>query len=197
MSNLDFALIGSGGCAKEILAHMNQDLPCFVDQEYMTKDTFLLDDFNPQKYKALVAIADPIIRRNIVNRLPLETTYFSYIHPSTIVLDDKIKVAAGSFVGANCVLTTNINLGKHLLLLRGNHISHDCKIGDFFTALPNSSVSGGVHIGNSVLLGAGTQIRENIHILSNITVGMGSIVVNDLIDKGIYFGSPAYFRSDD
>ena len=50
MSNLDFALIGSGGCAKEILAHMNQDLPCFVDQEYMTKDTFLLDDFNPQKY---------------------------------------------------------------------------------------------------------------------------------------------------
>ncbi len=195
MCNLDFALIGYGGCAKEILAHINQDLPCFVDQEYMTKDTFLLDDFNPQKYKALIAIADPIARRNIVTRLPGETKYFSYIHPSALILDDSIKLGPGSFVGANCVLTTDINLGKHLILLRGNHISHDCDIGNFFTALPNSSVSGGVNIGNSVLLGAGTQIRQNVKILSDITIGMGSIVVKDLIDKGVYFGSPAIIRS--
>ena len=110
------ALIGAGGFAREIMAHMKQYLPCFVDDIYYkdnSENILPLSSFNPNEYEVLVAVGSPIDRLNIVSRLPENTKYFSFIHPSAQVLDASIEIGEGSIVCANSILTTNIKIGKH------------------------------------------------------------------------------------
>lgn len=184
-------LIGCGGHAREIMAQMQQDLPCFVDDEYICENSLPLSKFDPNKYSAMIAIGDSRKRKQMFEKLPTNTKYFSFIHSSAQIMDKSISIGEGSFIGANCILTTNIRIGKQAILNRGNHISHDCIIGDFFSAMPNSIVSGDVKIGNGVYLGANSCIKEKINIHNDVVVGMNSGVIKDINKSGSYIGCPA------
>ena len=73
---------------------------------------------------------------------------------------------------------------------RSNHVGHDCKIGDFFSSMPGSIVSGNVSIGDRVYLGTNSSIREKININSDVTIGMNGCVVEDIKETGTYVGVP-------
>jgi len=184
-------LIGSGGHAREVMSQMRQTLPCFVDDEYLCKHTLPLSKFDPSKYLAMIAVGDSKQRKEICDKLPSDTKYFSFIHSSAHIMDASIFAGKGAFIGANCILTTNIRIGNHVILNRGNHISHDCIIGDFFSAMPNSIVSGNVSIGNQVYLGANSSIKEKVCLSNDIKIGMGSVVTKSLNQAGVYMGVPA------
>lgn len=184
-------LIGYGGHAREVMTQMEKKLPCFVDDEYICENSLPLSKFDPKKYSAMIAIGDSRKRKQMFEKLPANTKYFSFIHSSAQIMDKSISTGEGSFIGANCILTTNIRIGKHSILNRGNQISHDCIIGDFFSAMPNSIVSGNVKIGDAVYLGANSCIKEKINIHNNVVVGMNSGVVKDINKSGSYVGCPA------
>ena len=133
----------------------------------------------------------PRNRSVIVNKLPKETEYFTFIHPTALILDDEIIIGEGSFIGANSILTTNIQIGNHAILNRGNHIGHDCIIGNYFSAMPGSIVSGNVHIGNGVYLGTNSSVIEKKYILHDIVIGANSVVIRDITERGTYVGVPA------
>ena len=92
------------------------------------------------------------------------------------------------------MITCNVNIGKHAILNRGVQIGHDSKIGDFFSAMPGSIVSGNVEIGNYVYLGSNSVIKEKVSIKDNITVGALACLVKDAIKSGIYVGVPAKIK---
>lgn len=184
------ALIGYGGHAREVMVQMGIKLTCFVDDEYVDKNTLPLSLFDPNEYVVMVAIAEPKVRYDIVSKLPKETKYFTFIHPTSLIMDD-VEIGEGSFIGANSILTTNIKIGKHSILNRGNHIGHDTIIGDYFSAMPGAIVSGNVNIYDLVYLGTNSSIKEKITIPSFVTIGMNSGVVNDITISGIYGGVPA------
>lgn len=185
------ALIGYGGHAREVMAQMGQKLPCFVDDKFLTKDTYPLSSFNPSEYSVLVAIGDSSLRKKIVSNLPPQTKYFTFIHPTALVMDKNVKIGKGSFIGAYSLLTTNIKIGDHALLNRGNQIGHDSTIGDFFSAMPGAIVSGNVSIKNKVYMGTNSSIKEKINICSNVTIGLSCGVVKNISKKGVYIGTPA------
>ena len=156
-------LIGNGGHAREVMAQMGVNLLRFVDDQYVDNNTLPLSQFDPTKYVAMVAIANSKDRYDITQRLPKETQFFTFIHPTALLMDD-IEIGEGSFIGAYSILTTNIKLGKHTILNRGNHIGHDCRIGDYFSAMPGSIVSGNVTIHDLVYMGNNSSIREKLSI---------------------------------
>ena len=96
----------------------------------------------------------------------------------------------GSFIGAYSILTTNIKIGKHSILNRGNHIGHDCRIGDYFSAMPGAIVSGNVTIYSLVYMGSNSSIREKLSVHSLATIGMNSAVVKHIEEGGVYVGCP-------
>ena len=186
------ALIGAGGHAREVMAQMGYKLTCFVDDKYVTNttNTVPLSLFNPKEYVVMVAVANSKDRYDIIQRLPLETKYFTFIHPTAQIMDDNIEIGEGSFIGANSILTTNIKIGKHAILNRSNHIGHDCEIGDYFSAMPGSIVSGNVKIYDLVYLGTNSSVREKTSIHSLVTVGMNGSVITNITKPGIYIGTP-------
>ena len=105
-------------------------------------------------------------------------------------MDSNIEVDEGSFIGANSILTTNIKIGKHALLNRGNHIGHDCEIGEYFSMMPGAIVSGNVRIEDQVYMGTNSSIREKLSICGMSTIGMNSCVVKDIKIVGRYVGTP-------
>jgi len=190
---MKLALFGYGGHAREVAAQMNEPVEFFVDDEYSNEYTKPISSFDPEEYMIMVAVADSKQRREIVESLPNETKYFTFIHPTVLTMGEEIEIGEGSFIGAYSILTTNIRLGKHGILNRGNQVGHDSVIGDYFSAMPGAIVSGNVNIGEGVYMGTNSSIKEKKHICSNVVVGSNSTVVKNIITSGIYVGVPAKF----
>ena len=185
------ALVGNGGHVKEVMSQMGVKLTCFVDDKYVVYGTKPLSEFNPKEYILMVAISDSKDRYDIIQRLPKETQYFTWIHPTVLIMDDNINIGEGSFIGAYSILTTNINIGKHSILNRSNHIGHDCEIGNYFSAMPGSIVSGNVKINDCVYIGTNSSVKEKISIHSSVTIGSNSTVVKHIEEPGTYVGVPS------
>jgi sugar O-acyltransferase (sialic acid O-acetyltransferase NeuD family) len=188
---MKLALYGYGGHAREVAAQINQDIDFFVDDEYVNGVAQPISTFNPQTHRMIVGIGNSKVRYDVVQKLPKDTKYFTFIHPTALILDKNIEIGEGSFIGAYSILTTNIKIGKHALLNRGNHIGHDTTIGDYFSAMPGAIVSGNVTIHDCVYMGTNSSIREKLSIHSLSTIGMNAAVVKNIEDSGVYVGVPS------
>jgi len=183
-------LIGDGGHAREVMAQMGVKLDRFVDDGYVSNDTLPLSKLDPSKHEVMIAVADSKSRFDISQRLPKGIKFFTFIHPTSLIMDN-VDIGDGSFIGAYSILTTNIKIGKHSILNRSNHIGHDCRIGDFFSAMPGVIVSGNVTIQDLVYIGTNSSIKEKIKICELTTIGLNSGVVKDIDKPGVYIGTPA------
>lgn len=192
---MERALIGAGGSAREIKAHMETpNMPCFVSDKYWGENDdniFPLSQFDPNKYEVLVTVGDPKDKFDIIWKLPENTKYFTYIHPSAQLLGDNISIGKGTFIGANCILTCDIEIGKHALINRGVQIGHDCIIGSYFSIMPGSIISGNCIIYDLVYIGTNSTIKEKISIHSLSTIGLNTGVINNITEPGTYIGTPA------
>lgn len=182
-------LVGNGGHAREVMAQMGVKLTRFVDDKYVTEDTQPISSIDPTKHIAMVAVANSKDRFDIVQRLPKELKYFTFIHPTAIIMEN-VEIGDGSFIGAYSILTTNIKIGKHSILNRSNHVGHDCFIGDYFSAMPGAIVSGNVTINDVVYLGNNSSIKEKLLVHSLSTIGMNGAVVKNIEESGTYVGVP-------
>jgi sugar O-acyltransferase (sialic acid O-acetyltransferase NeuD family) len=184
------AVFGAGGHTNEFKELSGLDFDIFVDKEWVTDEFNNIEDFDPSIWKIIVCIGDSKDRQKVVDKLPIGTEFFTYIHPTAIV-GLNVSLGEGTYVGPYCIITTNAVIGKHALINRQVQISHDCIIGDFFSAMPGSTVSGNCTIGDTVYLGSNSSIRQKIKIHNNVKIGMGSTLVNNIVNSGTYVGVPA------
>jgi sugar O-acyltransferase (sialic acid O-acetyltransferase NeuD family) len=188
---MKLALFGYGGHAREVAAQIKKKVTFFVNDRYANDVARPISEFNPEEYAMLVAVGDSKARFDIVQSLPKETVYFTYIHPTALLLSKDINIGTGSFIGAYSILTTNITIGDHAILNRGNQIGHDTEIGDYFSAMPGAIVSGNVKIYSMVYMGTNSSIKEKLSIHSLTTIGSNATVVKHIEEPGVYVGVPA------
>ena len=192
------AIIGNGGFGREVYWSLSPSdrlrAVFFVDDSYYDSSqekTFPLSKFNSKEYQVVVAIGDPQSRESLVKKLPNDTVFFTHIHPSSIILDDKIEIGEGSIICSGVILTTNIKIGKHCHLNLQTTIGHDTNIGDYFTTAPGVKISGNCNIGNKVYFGTNSCSKQKINICDNTTIGLNCGVVKNIYEPGIYIGTPA------
>tara|TARA_R110002072_G_scaffold3834_2_gene27468 strand:+ start:1206 stop:1787 length:582 start_codon:yes stop_codon:yes gene_type:complete len=186
------AIFGFGGHAREVAMQIGGELTFFVDDQYSNDLAKPLSEFDPLEYEILVAIANPREREEIVNRLPPKTEFTTFIHPTALISQNfDVIIGEGSFIGANSIITTNVTLGNHSILNRGNHIGHDCTIGKYLSMMPGSIISGNVIMGNNVYLGTNSSVKEKLFINDDVTIGLNSGVVKNITRQGTYVGTPA------
>lgn len=184
-------LIGAGGLGREIAAALIHSslrekftLRGFIDDNYAIGDvvngipvcgglTWLMQ----QKGLSLfIAIGNGQIRKNISQQL--QGFVFPYIiYPAVNQPDDFfVRISHGSYVAEGCVLTTNIHIGRHTLILPGCSLSHDTTIGDCCTLMPGVRITSGATIGSNVHIGAGTIIAKNTVIPDHTTIPAGTVI---------------------
>jgi sugar O-acyltransferase (sialic acid O-acetyltransferase NeuD family) len=200
-------IVGAGGFARETLL-IAKALYDLEDVDYRQKIVFLVkdedwseelimnvpqikeSDFDPEKYDAVVAIGDPVLRKKIVEKLPVHTKFTNLIHPKADV-SEFVTLGKGIIIASGVIITCNVSIGKHAQLNLNSTIGHDCIIDDYFTASPSVSISGSCIIKEQVYLGTGSLLREGIFITNNSIIGMGAVVVKKIKEKGTSIGNPA------
>jgi len=199
-------IYGTGGFGREVLCLVKDILSLenksikgevffLVDDEYFKDDIIMgipvikRSLFKVDEYNVTVAVGDPKLRKKIIDSMPKSTTYSTLIHPKSII-SDWVKVEEGSIITAGCILTCNIEIGKHCHLNLNTTIGHDCIIGNYVTTAPSVNVSGRCILGDEIYLGSNSAVRENISICNDVIIGMGGIVVKSIIEPGTYIGNP-------
>ena len=165
------------------------DDECYDEFQIMGVRVIRLSDFDVAKYKVIVAVGDPEVRRSIVEKLPLDTEYPVLVHPAS-VLSDWVKLGEGTIVAAGVAVTCNIEFGRHTHLNLHTTVGHDCVLGDYFTSAPGVAISGNCTIGECVYFGSNASVRQGISICSDVTIGMGGTVVKSINESGVYVGNP-------
>jgi UDP-3-O-[3-hydroxymyristoyl] glucosamine N-acyltransferase len=112
-------------------------------------------------------------------------------HLGNVVLEDDISVFALSTlqraVFGSTIIKRGVKIDSHV------NIGHNSYIGEDSVIALGAIIGGSVKIGRSCMIGLGVTIRNGVSICDNVIVGMGSNVVSNITDSGIYMGSPAKF----
>ena len=138
----------------------------------------------------IISVSDCTWKEKIYNHLKDRTTFFTFIAPNAIIGKYNI-IEEGCIICPNCVITTNVYLGKCITLNIGTQIGHDVKIGNFSSLMPGVDLGGHVSIGTKVFIGSKATIISKIEVENNSIIGTGSVVIRKVKSDTTVFGNPA------
>lgn len=141
----------------------------------------------------IVAIGDPVVKAEICADLSKYPVVFPIMTHPSVIMDDRssVTIGAGTVIAAGCVLTTDIVLGRHVLLNLNTTVGHDTEVGDFASVMPGAQISGGVTIGERVLIGTGSCLLNEVTIGMESKIGAGAVVTHDIPAHCTAVGIPA------
>jgi sugar O-acyltransferase (sialic acid O-acetyltransferase NeuD family) len=148
----------------------------------------------PTDTSLILAIGNPKAKRAVLDQIKPEwrVSYATLQHARAVIQSvDRVKIGAGSILGAGCVLTTGISIGQHVLINLNATIGHDSIVGDCTSIMPNVSIAGQVTIGHTVLIGSGANVINQVSIGDGAQIGAGSVVNHDIAAGATAAGVPA------
>ncbi|WP_245590601.1 acetyltransferase [Adhaeribacter aquaticus] len=206
----DIAIFGAGGFGREVLMLLHQinqaqlqwNILGFYDDSPETPRTInnypylgTLESLNTVKTSTavVIAIGNPKVKQRIAARLVNPNIFFPVlIHPS--VCNESFQfntIGAGSIICQGNILTTNIRLGRHVILNLGCTVGHDAVIGNFSALMPHVNIAGGAQLGQCVYMGTNATVLPTIIVGSNSIIGAGAVVNKNLPEQCTAVGVPA------
>jgi sugar O-acyltransferase (sialic acid O-acetyltransferase NeuD family) len=133
----------------------------------------------------------PDSRALLITRLALDPLRFAtVVHPS-VLMPGSCSLAEGSILLANTVLTTDVHIGRHVVVMPHSTLTHDVQIEDYATLASGVRLGGSVTVGEAAYLGAGSLVRENLSIGARSIIGMGAVVTKPVPAGQTWCGVPA------
>lgn len=95
-----------------------------------------------------------------------------------VVIEDEVVIKYGAILTNTALIKNNAFIGPNVITLGGGH---------------NRQRVNGIIIGKNCYIGAGTKIASGVEICDNVVIGANSFVTKDIVESGIYVGTPAKF----
>lgn len=191
----DLLVYGAGGLAEQILPFIRLGNILFYQDEKFGNDDFngheVINDLNKAKNikEFVVAISDIKERIKITKHLIKQGK-----KPINVSGDDVKNPYHVRFPGNNIILSDihleECRIGYGVILNSKCSIFHGVKIYDNSIISPCVTLLGNSIVDENSFIGAGTIIRDKIHIGNNVTIGMGSVVVKNIPDNCVAYGNP-------
>lgn len=140
--------------------------------------------------RVFVAICEPRVKMQIVEKLKGRAQFATIIHPSAVI-GSHCSIGAGSILCPNVVLTTNVTIGEHVHLNLKVTVGHDSKIGSFSTLNSHADVTGSVVVEEAVFMGSHAVVLPRGHVGAFARVGAGSVVLRHVSSEETVMGVPA------
>ena len=116
--------------------------------------------------------------------------FISLIHP-TAILGNNARVGKGCVIGAYANISSDTKIGNHVSFSIKAGMGHDSTVGDYSHIGGLCIISGFVDIGSMVTMHPGSNIVPHKKIGDNATIGVGSVVLNNVTAGKTVFGNPA------
>ena len=108
-------------------------------------------------------------------------------HLGRVIVYDNVEIGANSCIDRGTLGDTII--GESTKLDNSVHIGHNASIGDRCLIAASSMIAGSVSIGNDVWVGPGARISDSVIIGDKAFITIGSVVINDVPEKGHVSGN--------
>jgi len=152
-------------------------------------DINYLYSMNPKPYIS-IAIANPIIRKQLAARLKKDFKFATLVHPS-VSMSPYVTIGEGSIICRNTLFTTNVSIGEQCIINVNCSVGHDTQIGDFNSIMSHTAIAGDVYIGPGCYFGLHCTVINMISLGESGTYGAGAVVVNDMPANIVAVGVPA------
>jgi len=156
-----------------------------------------LDSLSTLEHDGIViALGDNAIRRRLTDRfLATGAQLVTVVHPRAIVAATA-TIGAGTMVCAGAIVQPGASLGRGVILNTAASVDHDSRIGDFAHLAPGARIGANVTIGEQALVALGTAVVAGCSVGARTVIGAGSLVLHDVRDDVVAFGTPARVRAE-
>ena len=117
-------------------------------------------------------------------------TLASAIHPGAIVARVAV-IGTGTVVCAGAIVNPGTRVGENVILNTGSSVNHECLVEDGAHIGPGVHLGGRVRVGRTTWIGIGATVKDRVVIGAGSIIGCGSLVLKDVPDGFIAYGSPA------
>lgn len=143
----------------------------------------------------LVAIGSPQDRQTMVKKIEKKGGYFfTFIHPKAMVLTTAI-IGRGCIIYPYVVISTGAVLGNFVSVNFFTAVGHDSSIGAYSFICAHCDITGGVRIGERVVLGNGANTIPGIKIGDDAILAAGSTAFRNIGNGKTFIGCPAKLLS--
>ncbi len=191
-------IVGCGGFGREtldwaghgqsydqiVVIDNNTDFQTFPRLKEIYRGT--VTDFSPAPDDRLViAVGDPATRSRIDALLREKGAAFgSVIHP-TALISSSSAIGEGAILAPYTVVTTDVQIGKHVHLNIGATIGHGAALGDFVTLSSHTDIMGDCVLGDRVFFGSGARILPKCSMAAGTRVGAGCVVMRSVRETAV------------
>jgi acetyltransferase EpsM len=116
------------------------------------------------------------------------------VHPRATVAAG-VSLGAGTVVMAGAVLNPECRIGKAVIVNTSATVDHHGIVEDGVHLCPGVHLAGKVSVGRETQVGIGTCVADEVRIGARCVIGAGSVVVHDIPDDVVAFGSPAVVKN--
>lgn len=106
-----------------------------------------------------------------------------------VLIEDNVEIGANSCIDKGTLEDTIIREGAKIDNL--THIAHDVEIGENTKVVSDVQIAGVVEIGENAHIAPSSTIKNGLKIGDNATVGLGAVVLDDVIEGETVVGNPA------
>jgi UDP-N-acetylbacillosamine N-acetyltransferase len=144
-----------------------------------------------QDLEVIVAVGDCKARRKIADSLEKSGLQLAtLLHPAAVLGAD-VRIGKGSVVVAGAIINPGCVIGANVIINTAASVDHDSSIGIGAHIGPGARLGGHVAIGDESWIGIGAIIKDSISIGRSCVIGAGALVLKDIPDNTVAFGSPA------
>jgi sugar O-acyltransferase (sialic acid O-acetyltransferase NeuD family) len=186
-------LYGAGGHAKVIIDMLKSNQitvsEIFDDNAGITSFKGIPVSHMDIHSPLILSIGCNAVRKKIVNQCENIVFHPAVIDSSAIVAES-VQIEEGTVLMQGTIIQSSAKIGKHCIINTRASVDHDCVIEDYVHIAPGATLCGNVQVGEGTLIGAGTTIMPGVKIGKWSVIGAGSVVVRDIPDNVIAFGTP-------
>lgn len=141
----------------------------------------------------IVALGDNYLREKIVLEILNQLPGFEFINAiaSNVLLSPTASLGAGNVILPGVNINSEAQIGNHCIINTNSSLEHNCSMADFSSLSAGVTTGGYFSLGRYSAIALGVTVLDRVSIGENVVVGSGSLVMKNLDDHGLYYGSPA------
>ncbi len=208
MKNL--VIIGARGFGREVY---NWALQCeaykkeWIIKGFLDDNTAALDGFANYNVPILSSVEDYQIQDGDVFICALGSPKFkekyssiilekggefiNLMRPMIVMNSTNVKLGKGVIISSFCGISNDTIIGDFVTIQGFSALGHDIKIGNYCQINSYTHIGGYCEIGDNVTIHPGAIILPHVKIGNNSTIGAGSVVLKKVEEGVSVFGNPA------